>query len=74
MSETAPASSALTIFTCGPRRDHKCDSNGPFLYGGDGVPTRTSPPPAGVRGYTWGSVSCSVCKGAAIDDAVWTDF
>lgn len=74
MPEAASAPSNLTVFACGPRRDHKCDSNGPFLYGGNDVPTLTSPPPAGVRGYTWGSVSCSVCGTSGIDNAVWTDF
>lgn len=67
-------SSGRTLFVCGPPRDHVCDSAGPFLYGGEGVPTLSSRPPDGVRGYTWGSVSCSVCGTTGIDNAVWTDF
>lgn len=67
-----------TVFVCGPKKTHKCNSDGPFLYGGDGVPTikigEGGRPPEGLRGYTWGSVSCSICGGAAIDDAPWSDL
>lgn len=60
-------------FLCGPPRDHECDSVGPFFYGGDDVPTLKERPPEGVRGYTWGSVSCSVCSMTAMDRSLWLD-
>lgn len=65
--------SEITAFVCGKPRDHKCDSNGPTLYGGDGVPTVTDQSKAG-KGYTWGSVSCSVCGMTAMDKSMWEDW
>lgn len=64
--------SGVTVFACGNPRDHECDDNGPTLYGGDGVPTVTDPSKAG-KGYTWGSVSCSICGTTAMDAALWRD-
>ncbi len=62
----------LTCFICGPPKDHKCDDEGPFVYGGDNVPTVTDRSKAG-KGYSWGSVTCSVCGTSAIDRSVWED-
>lgn len=60
----------ITVFMCGPPKDHKCDDNGPFLYGGDGVEITTDRSKAG-KGYSWGSVSCSVCGMTAMDRSTW---
>ena len=67
------ASEGLTVFTCGPVTDHKCDTDGPTLYGGDGVATTTDQEIAG-KGYTWGSVSCSKCGTTAMDNDQWNDW
>ena len=58
------------IFQCGPKRDHECDSEGLFLYGGDDVETTTDVTKAG-KGYSWGSVSCSKCGMTAQEKALW---
>lgn len=67
------ASEGLTIHTCGPAKDHKCDTDGPTLYGGEDVETTTDQSKAG-KGYTWGSVSCSKCGLTAMDNSVWQDW
>lgn len=64
--------SDIQIITCGKPRDHKCDDNGPTLYGGDNVPTTTDVNKAG-KGYSWGSVSCSVCGNTALENSYWED-
>ncbi len=61
----------MTVFICGKKSGHKCDQKGPFLYGGDNVPTLDHRPPDDVRGYTWGSVSCSICGSIAMYDSMW---
>lgn len=66
------ADAAITVFACGPRQDHVCDDAGPFLYGGDSVPTVTDQKLAG-RGYSWGSTSCSVCGDTSMNRAMWQD-
>lgn len=33
----------VTAIFCGKPRDHKCDDDGPTLYGGDNVETTTKP-------------------------------
>ena len=60
------------VFTCGLPRDHKCDDNGPFLYGGDNVPTVTDVKRAG-KGYSWGSASCSKCGRTAMERSPWEE-
>lgn len=66
------------VFLCGPPKDHKCDSDGPTLCGGEN-PDGTfwegpdSDPDNRKRAF-WGSVSCSICGVAAIHNAVWSDF
>ena len=59
-------------FECGLPRDHKCDDKGPIVYGGPEVDT-TLDPPESVRGYTWGSVSCSQCGLTAMERSYWDD-
>lgn len=66
MSET------IAIFECGLSRDHKCDDDGPVLYGGDEVETTTDKNKAG-KGYSWGSVSCSKCGLTAMERSYWED-
>lgn len=60
------------MITCGNPRDHECDSKGPFIYGGDNVPSVTDPEKAG-KGYTWGSVTCSKCGTTAMEQSLWRD-
>lgn len=67
--------SEVAVFQCGLPRGHKCDDNGPFLSGGDDVPTLPEKEvrELGLRGYTWGSVTCSVCGMTAMDRSLWED-
>ena len=65
--------SEITGFLYGPRRDHECDTKGPFLYGGDEVETTTDREKAG-KGYTWGSASCSKCGMTAMELSLWRDL
>ena len=67
--------SEVTSFICGKPRDHKCDDNGPVITGGDNVPTKLQSEVMGkgLRGYTWGSVSCSVCGNTAMGNSYWED-
>lgn len=62
----------IKVFQCGIKQDHMCDTDGPVLYGGDDVPTITDPSKAG-KGYTWGSVSCSICGTTAMEQSFWQD-
>jgi hypothetical protein len=66
------ASEAITVITCGPPKDHECDSDGPTIYGGDGVPTLTDQSKAG-KGYSWGSVTCSKCGKSSMENSLWRD-
>lgn len=61
--------SEASIFICGPKKDHKCDTEGPMIYGGDDVPTVTDRSKAG-KGYSWGSVTCSICGSDAMTESV----
>ncbi len=62
-----------TAFQCGVISDHECDNNGPEIYGGEGVPTTTVRPDS-MKGYTWGSVTCSICGSSSMDRSMWRDF
>jgi hypothetical protein len=66
-------SNSLTVFQCGLPNDHKCDNAGPAMAGGDDVPTLPEQEvrERGLRGYTWGSVTCSVCGMTAMDQDLW---
>lgn len=57
-----------TVFICGQKPKHECDTKGPLVAGGDTVPTlygEAAKRPG--RGYTWGSVSCSICGTNAME-------
>lgn len=68
--ETTNHNPKLQVFMCGNPRDHKCDDYGPFLYGGPEVETTSDREKAG-KGYTWGSVSCSICGITAAERSYW---
>lgn len=59
-------------FKCGLPTDHDCDDNGPVIYGGDDVETTTDQSKAG-KGYTWGSVTCSICGLDSMSRSYWRD-
>ncbi len=61
----------LQVFTCGVPRDHKCDDNGPVIYGLTDGTTTDSRERATKEGHTWGSVTCSVCGMSSMDRAMW---
>lgn len=65
--------SEVTMFVCGKKPDHKCDSDGPEVYGGDNVPTTTDREKAG-KGYTWGSVTCSQCGMSSMEASMHNGF
>lgn len=60
-------------FECGLPRDHTCDNDGPEIMGGDNVPTLPGEEvrQKNLRGYSWGSVTCSVCGMTAMDRSLW---
>ncbi len=64
--------SKSVAFICGAPRDHVCNSDGPTIYGGADVPTTTDREKAG-KGYTWGSVTCSLCGLDAMSLSLWRD-
>lgn len=63
---------STTIFVCGLKKDHVCDSDGLFVYGGDDVETTTDQSKAG-KGYTWCSVTCSKCGTTSMENDLWRD-
>ena len=65
--------SDLTFVACGHKADHKCNSDSPEIYGGDDVPTVTERP-LSAKGYTWGSVSCSICGLTAMEESMRRDW
>jgi hypothetical protein len=68
-------SEQLTVFTCGAPRDHECDTDGPEMMGGDDVPTLPGKEvrERNLRGYTWGSVTCSKCGLDNMSLSMWRD-
>jgi hypothetical protein len=68
-----PLENKCTVFLCGIPRDHMCDSNGPIIYGGDNVPVTSDREKAG-KGYSWGSVTCSVCGTSSMQNSMWRNF
>ncbi len=73
MSDEAP----LTVFQCGPPRDHKCDDAGPILCGGedaDGNFWQKTDSPENRKGASWGSVSCSICGRTAMEVGMWSEW
>lgn len=65
-------SEPITVFICGTKGDHKCNDDGPTIYGGPEVVATTDASKAG-KGYTWGSVSCSKCGSLAIERSYFED-
>ena len=63
----------LTVFMCGPPKDHKCDAEGPTILGGvrDGQVWTGPDTPLNRRNCTWGSVSCSICGMTAMEKSMW---
>ena len=70
-------SEPLQVFVCGPKRDHKCDTDGPVMVGGcdaNGNYWQKTDSPENRKGASWGSVSCSQCGTTAMENDVWKDF
>lgn len=64
-------SEQIIVHICGPRKDHECDDNGPFMYGlRDGTVTDNEEQ-VKKEGCSWGSVTCSVCGITAMDRSMW---
>lgn len=67
----------VQVITCGPPKDHKCDSDGPTLCGGeneDGSYWKGSDSlPENRKRARWGSVSCSQCGMTAMELSMWID-
>lgn len=63
--------SDLTVFVCGTKPVHECDSDGPAMCGGenpDGSYWRgLESDPENRRRANWGSVTCSKCGVTAMD-------
>lgn len=57
----------VKVFVCGPPKDHKCDDNGPTVYGKEDGTTTTDR----NERHTWGSVTCSVCGMSAMERSYW---
>ncbi len=65
----------LTVFMCGPKKYHTCDSNGAEIIGGDDFQMkREDATQEQLKRCTWGSVSCSVCGTTAMENDVWRDL
>lgn len=63
--------SDLTVFQCGPPKDHKCDDNGPQVWGlGNGEITSDESRARKER-CSWGSVTCSVCGMSSMERSMW---
>jgi len=63
-----------TIITCGPPKDHQCDSDGPQICGGEDENGNFWTAPLSEkngRRAEWGSVTCSKCGMSAMDRSLW---
>lgn len=66
--------SEVTIFMCGPKKDHECDTDGPELIGGDDWQMELLKAKSeDKRRARWGSVSCSKCGMSAMEADLWRD-
>lgn len=65
------AENQVTVFMCGPPKDHKCDDNGPVVYGKEDGDTTTD---KNEKGITWGSTSCSVCGMTSMEQSMWESW
>jgi hypothetical protein len=73
----AAQSEPITVFTCGKPQDHKCNSDGPEMCGGenpDGTHWEAIATPENRARAAWGSVSCSVCGRSAMETSMWQDW
>lgn len=65
----------FTVFHCGPPKDHKCDSNGPWEYymrDPEGNAWVTHDESVARKGpCSGGSVTCSKCGLSAQELAMW---
>ncbi len=64
----------LTVFMCGPKRDHECNSDGPEMCGGidkDGECWEGPATEENKKRANWGSVSCSICGMTAMEKGMW---
>lgn len=58
----------VNIFMCGNAKDHKCDDEGPFVYGkDDGTITEDK----NEKGIRWGSTTCSKCGSSSMQRSYW---
>lgn len=64
----------ITAIFCGNPKDHKCDDNGPEVYGLTDGGTTTDREEATRKGHTWGSVTCSICGRTAMENSLWEDY
>ena len=62
-----------TVFICGEKKDHICDTNGDFVYFMLGGKITTDRREAEVNGNTGGSVTCSVCGTDSMTNSMWRD-
>jgi hypothetical protein len=71
----AKTENASTVHVCGAPRDHECDTDGPAVMGGDDVPTlpESEVVARNLKGYSWGSVTCSKCGLDNMSLSMWRD-
>ena len=66
--------SEVQVFLCGPPKDHKCDTDGPEMCGGetpDGNLWQEVANKENRKKARWGSVSCSLCGMTAMERSMW---
>lgn len=66
----------LIIFVCGPARDHICDTNGPsvvFNNTEEMLESEARKKKDFPKGWSGGSVTCSVCRASAYETSMWRD-
>lgn len=63
--------SEVTVFMCGPPKDHKCDDDGSFVYGLRDGSITDDEAKARKEGCEWGSVTCSVCGMSSMERSMW---
>lgn len=64
----------LTVFMCGPPKNHVCDGDGPVIVGGEdesGEFWQGPDTPENRKKARWGSVSCSKCGLTAQELHAW---
>lgn len=61
----------VSVFVCGPPKDHKCDDDGPFVYGLSSGEITSDESRAKKEGCTFGSTTCSVCGTSSMERSMW---